>query len=680
MSENRDIALEVVEAIGGKENIASFAHCATRLRIMVRDQNKVDQARIENTDKVKGAFFNSGQYQIIFGTGTVNRIFEEVEKLGIESTSKEEIKSEGKKQGNAFQRAIRTFGDVFVPIIPVLVATGLFMGLRGLLTQELVLSWFGATPDSIPPNFLLFTQVLTDTAFAFLPALVAWSAFRVFGGSPVLGIVLGLMLVNPALPNAYAVADGSAEALTMFGFIPVVGYQGSVLPAFFVGLLGAKFEKFLRKRVPEALDLILTPFITLLVMITLGLFAIGPVFHSLENVVLHGTTFLLDLPFGIAGLLIGFFHQIVVVTGVHHIFNFLEIQLLEQTGSNPFNAIITCAMAAQGAACLAVGLKTKNAKLKALALPSSFSAFLGITEPAIFGVNLRYMKTFVMGLIGGAAGGFLASFLHLAGTGMAVTVIPGSLLYLNNQLPLYILCNLVGAAVAFALTWLFGYKDEQVLAVDGNESSVSKNEPVVPSASAAKASNSAAVSSATDSAAAANRAGSNIEEVKATDTQPVMLHVKAPVTGRALPLSEVPDPAFSGGHMGSGIAIEPSEGRVFAPFDCTVAHVMDKSKHAVILEHDNGAQLLIHVGINTVSLKGEGFTTHVKSGDRVSEGQLLLEFDLNVIQAAGLSSITPILVPDGIDAVLDVQPQVEGAVTAGEQSVLGVQVSASQSA
>lgn len=661
MSENRDIALEVIEAIGGKENIASFAHCATRLRIMVRDKEKIDQSRIENTDKVKGAFFNSGQYQIIFGTGTVNRIFEEVEKLGIESTSKEAIKSEGKKQGNAFQRAIRTFGDVFVPIIPVLVATGLFMGLRGLLTQELVLSWFGMTPDSIPPNFLLFTQVLTDTAFAFLPALVAWSAFRVFGGSPVLGIVLGLMLVNPALPNAYAVADGSAEALTMFGFIPVVGYQGSVLPAFFVGLLGAKFEKFLRKRVPEALDLILTPFITLLVMITLGLFAIGPVFHSLENIVLHGTTFLLDLPLGIAGLLIGFFHQIVVVTGVHHIFNFLEIQLLEQTGSNPFNAIITCAMAAQGAACLAVGLKTKNAKLKALALPSSFSAFLGITEPAIFGVNLRYMKPFVMGLIGGAAGGFLASFLHLAGTGMAVTVIPGSLLYLNNQLPLYILCNLVGAAVAFALTWLFGYKDEQILAVDGNESPASNKDFVA--------------SSALDSATAAKPAESNAKEGIATEAQTLTLNVKAPITGRVLPLSEVPDPAFSGGHMGSGIAIEPSEGRVVAPFDCTVAHVMDKSKHAVILEHDNGAQLLIHVGINTVSLKGEGFTTHVKSGDRVSEGQLLLEFDLNAIQAAGLSPITPVLVPDGIDAVLDVQPQAEGQVTAGEQNVIVVNTS-----
>ncbi|MCQ4086849.1 sucrose-specific PTS transporter subunit IIBC [Saccharibacillus sp. JS10] len=657
MSENRDIALSVVEAVGGKENIASFAHCATRLRIMVKDKEKIDQERIENTDKVKGAFFNSGQYQIIFGTGTVNRIFEEVEKLGIESTSKEEIKSEGKKQGNAFQRAIRTFGDVFVPIIPVLVATGLFMGLRGLLTQELVLSWFGATPDSIPPNFLLFTEVLTDTAFAFLPALVAWSAFRVFGGSPVLGIVLGLMLVNPALPNAYAVADGSAEALTMFGFIPVVGYQGSVLPAFFVGLIGAKFERVLRKRVPEALDLILTPFITLLVMITLGLFAIGPVFHSLENVVLHGTTFLLNLPFGTAGLLIGFFHQIVVVTGVHHIFNFLEIQLLEQTGSNPFNAIITCAMAAQGAACLAVGLKTKNAKLKALALPSSLSAFLGITEPAIFGVNLRYMKPFVMGLIGGAIGGFFASLFHLAGTGMAVTVIPGSLLYLNNQLPLYILCNLIGAAIAFALTWLFGYKDEQILATDHNEVAAS-----TPSSAPASAETMSQVPASNQVAA----------DEASTST---VLAVQAPLSGRVLPLSEVPDPAFSEGHMGRGIAIEPTEGRVIAPFDCTVAHVMDKSKHAIILEHDNGAQLLIHVGINTVSLKGQGFTTHVQSGDRVKAGQLLMEFDLAAIQSAGLSTITPVLVPDGIDVVQDVELSEMGQVTAGEQRVLSVQVS-----
>lgn len=656
MSDNQRIAKEVIQAVGGKDNIASFAHCATRLRIMVKDKEQIDQKQVENIDKVKGAFFNSGQYQIIFGTGTVNRIFEEVEKQGIEGTSKEDVKSQGKKEGNAFQRAIRTFGDVFVPIIPVLVATGLFMGLRGLLTQNEILAWFGATPDDISPNFLLFTQILTDTAFAFLPALVAWSAFRVFGGSPVLGIVLGLMLVNPALPNAYAVADGSAQPLHMFGFIPVVGYQGSVLPAFFVGLLGAKFEKVLRRRVPEALDLILTPFITLTVMITLGLFAIGPVFHSLEEWVLHGTTAVLDLPYGIAGIIIGFFHQIIVVTGVHHIFNFLEIQLLEKTGFNPFNAIITCAMAAQGAACLAVGLKTKNMKLKALALPSSLSAFLGITEPAIFGVNLRYMKPFVMGLIGGAVGGFIASLFHLQGTGMAVTVIPGTLLYLNSQLPLYILSNVTAMAIAFALTWFFGYKDQAVETASGNSSSVEST-----TESSASNLTSSTSTSVTESVNTASR-----PKVK-------LLEIASPIHGTLVELEQVPDPAFAEKHMGEGFAIEPSEGKVYAPFDGVVAHVMDKSKHAVILEHETGVQLLVHIGINTVGLKGKGFVTHVKSGDSVLAGQLLIEFDMDIIEEAGLPLITPVLIPSGNEFIASVRAITSGIVQANEKKVLTVE-------
>ncbi|MCP1134138.1 sucrose-specific PTS transporter subunit IIBC [Paenibacillus polysaccharolyticus] len=657
MSDNQRIAKEVIQAVGGKDNIASFAHCATRLRIMVKDKEQIDQKQVENIDKVKGAFFNSGQYQIIFGTGTVNRIFEEVEKQGIEGTSKEDVKSQGKKEGNAFQRAIRTFGDVFVPIIPVLVATGLFMGLRGLLTQNEILAWFGATPDDISPNFLLFTQILTDTAFAFLPALVAWSAFRVFGGSPVLGIVLGLMLVNPALPNAYAVADGSAQPLHMFGFIPVVGYQGSVLPAFFVGLLGAKFEKVLRRRVPEALDLILTPFITLTVMITLGLFAIGPVFHSLEEWVLHGTTAVLDLPYGIAGIIIGFFHQIIVVTGVHHIFNFLEIQLLEKTGFNPFNAIITCAMAAQGAACLAVGLKTKNMKLKALALPSSLSAFLGITEPAIFGVNLRYMKPFVMGLIGGAVGGFIASLFHLQGTGMAVTVIPGTLLYLNSQLPLYILSNVTAMAIAFALTWFFGYKDQAVETASGNGSSVEST----------TASSTSGIASSTSSA--------TVTESVNTASRPKvkLLEIASPIHGTLVELEQVPDPAFAEKHMGEGFAIEPSEGKVYAPFDGVVAHVMDKSKHAVILEHETGVQLLVHIGINTVGLKGKGFVTHVKSGDSVLAGQLLIEFDMDIIEEAGLPLITPVLIPSGNEFIASVRAITSGIVQANEKKVLTVE-------
>ncbi|MCL6604175.1 MAG: sucrose-specific PTS transporter subunit IIBC [Paenibacillus sp.] len=664
MNDNQTIAKQVVQAIGGEENMVSFAHCATRLRIMVRDKDKIDQERVEGIDKVKGAFFNSGQYQIIFGTGTVNRIFEEVEKLGIQSTSKEDLKDQGKKAGNVFQRAVRTFGDVFVPIIPVLVATGLFMGLRGLLTQPQILSLFGLAPEDISSNFLLFTQVLTDTAFAFLPALVAWSTFRVFGGSPVLGIVLGLMLVNPALPNAYAVAGGTAEPLIMFGFIPVVGYQGSVLPAFIMGLIGAKLEKVLRKRIPEALDLILTPFLTLLLMITLGLFAIGPLFHSLETAVLNATTYVLDLPFGIAGLLIGALHQIVVVTGVHHIFNFLEIQLLERTGVNAFNAIITCAMAAQGAACLAVGLKTKNAQLKALALPSSLSALLGITEPAIFGVNLRYMKPFVMGLIGGAAGGFLASLFQLAGNGMAITVIPGTLLYLNGQLPMYILTNLVAMAVAFVLTWLFGYRDDTSAGPTGQ----------------AAGSGGTAPAPAWSEGVLENAAGDSVRTVPPVFApalvevadEPGTLTELVPVTGTLIALDQVPDPGFAGKQMGEGIAIEPSEGKVYAPFDGIVAHVIKKSKHAVILEHAGGAQVLIHVGIDTVSLKGEGFVLHVATGEHVKAGQLLIEFDPDVIRGAGLSMVTPVIVPGGIDSVLEVCPASPGAVIAGLDKVMQV--------
>ncbi|MBM7572571.1 sucrose-specific PTS transporter subunit IIBC [Aquibacillus albus] len=461
MAENRKIAQEIIDAIGGKENISSVAHCATRLRIMVNDKEEIDQDKVEKIDKVKGAFFNSGQFQIILGTGTVNRIYEEVEKLGVIGTTKAEQTQEAAKSGNVLQRAARTLGDVFVPIIPVLVATGLFMGLRGLVMQEQILALFGLTPADISENFIMFTQILTDTAFIFLPALIAWSTFRVFGGTPIIGLVLGLMLVSPSLPNAWGVAEGAVEPLYFLGFIPVIGYQGSVLPAFIAGILGAKLERFIRKRVPEALDLILTPFLTLLIMIAVALFVIGPILHVVENGILSGALMVLGLPIGLGGLLIGFLHQIIVITGVHHIFNLLEIKLLENNGVNPFNSIITASIAAQGGAALAVGLKSTSTKLKALALPSSLSAFLGITEPAIFGVNLRYVKPFIMGLIGGGIGGFAASLFNLEATGMAITVIPGSLLYLNGQILLYLLVNLIAIGIAFVLTWMFGFSDKK---------------------------------------------------------------------------------------------------------------------------------------------------------------------------------------------------------------------------
>ena len=429
------IAKEIIEIVGGAENIISAAHCATRLRLIVKDKELIDDKKIEAIDIVKGCFFTAGQYQIILGTGIVNKVYEEVMKLGISGTSKNEQAATAAQNGNALQRLIRIFADIFVPIIPVMVATGLFMGLRGLLTQDALLAFFGTSSDAIPQQFLQFTQILTDTAFGFLPVLVCWSAFKKFGGSPVLGIVIGLMLVSNILPTSWDVAQGNAEPMIFFGFIKVNGYQSSVLPAFIIGFLGSKIEQWLHDHVPNALDLIITPFVTVLASLCLGLFLVGPIFHTVE-----------------VGL--------VVVTGVHHALNLVEIEMLAKTNWNPVNPVGSCGNVAQAGAAMAVAVKSKSVKMKSLAYPSSVSALLGITEPAVFGVNLRLVSPFVCGCLGGGIGGWLAAILGLKGTGMSITGIPGMLLYLNEQFPLYILVNVVAFGAAFALTYVFGMKGD----------------------------------------------------------------------------------------------------------------------------------------------------------------------------------------------------------------------------
>lgn len=456
---NKELAEKILALVGGRKNVKSVAHCATRLRIITNDKEAIDVEGIESLEKVKGSFYNSGQYQIILGTGLVNKVYDEFAPL-VENTGSQVSADPQEDQKMTLKGAIRIFGDVFVPIIPVLVATGLFMGLRGLLTQEAILGLIGLSPSDIPQQFLLFTQILTDTAFAFLPALVAWSTFRIFGGTPILGIVLGLMLVSSVLPNAYEVGQQAADPLVFFGFIKVVGYQGSVLPAFVTGIIGSKIEKMLKRKIPDSLDLIITPFLTLLLGLICALFIIGPIFHEVELAVLHIVEALLTLPFGIGGLIYGSFGQLLGIFGIHHILNFLEISMLSQTGWNMLNPIGTCGNIAQAGAVLAVAIKTTSPKIKQIAYPSAFSAALGITEPAVFGVTLRLVRPFVMSMIGGGVGGFLASLLNLRANGMALTGIPGTLLYLNEQLPFYILVNLVAFSVSFALTWFFGYKKD----------------------------------------------------------------------------------------------------------------------------------------------------------------------------------------------------------------------------
>ncbi|ABN43904.1 Phosphotransferase system IIC components, glucose/maltose/N-acetylglucosamine-specific, putative [Streptococcus sanguinis SK36] len=627
---NTDIAKKVIEALGGRENVNSVAHCATRLRVMVKDEGKIDKNTVENLEKVQGAFFNSGQYQIIFGTGTVNKIYDEVVALGLPTSSKDDMKVEAAKQGNWFQRAIRTFGDVFVPLLPAIVATGLFMGIRGAIAQDQVLSLFGTTADAFKAtNFYTYTVVLTDTAFAFFPALICWSAFRVFGGNPLIGLVLGLMMVNSALPNAWDVASGDAKPILFFGFIKVVGYQNSVLPAFFVGLIGAKLEKWLHKRIPDVLDLLVVPFLTFLVMSILALFVIGPVFHDVESYVKVATTWLLSLPFGLGGLVLGGVHQVIVVTGVHHIFNLLESNLVTSTGADPLNAIITAAMTAQLGATLAVGVKTKNPKLKALAFPAALSAGLGITEPAIFGVNLRFVKPFVIGLGAGAVGGWLASIMGLAGTSFGITIIPGTLLYLNGQLLQYIFMVVLTTGLSFVLTYLFGYKDEETA---GEKAETEE-----------------------------------LVEEETTGNVPASLQdetIISPIVGQAVALSDVNDPVFSSGAMGRGIAIKPSEGVVYAPADAEVT-IAFETGHAYGLKTANGAEILIHVGIDTVSMGGEGFDQKVAQGDKVKAGDVLGTFEAEKIAAAGLDDTTMVIVTNTADYA-SVTPVAEGALAKGD--------------
>ena len=619
---NTEIAKSVIEAIGGKDNVSSVAHCATRLRIMVKDKEKIDTNRVENIEKVQGAFFNAGQFQIIFGTGTVNRIYDEVVSLGLPTSTTSEMKAEAAKQGNWFQRAVRTFGDVFVPIIPAIVATGLFMGLRGLLEA------FGVV---LPSDFLIYSKILTDTAFIALPALVVWSTFKVFGGNQTIGIVLGLMLISGSLPNAWEVAKGGEIVpIKFFGLVDVVGLQGSVLPAFIIGVVGANFEKWVRKYVPEVLDLLVTPFITLFVMSILGLFVLGPIFHQVEKVILSITTTVLYLPFGLGGLIIGGTHQLIVVSGVHHIFNLLEINLLSATGQNPFNAIITAAMTAQGAAAVAIGVKTKSPKLKALTFPAALSAFLGITEPVIFGVNLRFRKPFVLSLLAGALGGALSALLGLAGTSNGITIIPGSMLYVGNgQLPQYLFMVAVSFALGFTFTYLFGYDDSMLdtpVEAEGPSSQETQE-----------------------------------EEVVAPVTERADETLRSPIVGEVVALSEVNDPVFSSGVMGQGIAVKPSKGVVYAPADAEIA-IAFPTGHAYGLKTDNGAEILIHVGIDTVSLNGEGFEAKVSQGDRVRAGDIIGTFDSEVIAANGLDDTTMVIITNTMDYA-EVTPIATGSVT-----------------
>ncbi|MGA9233086.1 MAG: PTS transporter subunit EIIC [Exiguobacterium oxidotolerans] len=445
------VSVNVLEALGGKDNIQSMTHCATRLRVVVYDDGKVNQEYIKEIDGVSGYFYQAGQHQVILGTGFVNKVYQHLLSIGVDEGDYKEVANTKLSKPQKF---VKSLSEIFIPIIPVLIATGLLMGLRGLIVDG-----FGI---KLSAELITLSQVLTDTAFIFIPVLVTWSAMKNSGGTPVIGIVLGLMLVAPQLPDKWEVAFGNAQPLvvSILGFdLSITGMQSSILPAVFIGWLAAKLENYFRKVVPNILDLILTPFLTLFTSLVLGLIVVGPFILLIENMLTDAIMYFFELPFGIGGVIYGGLIQFLAITGMHHTIVPVTVKMVAETGYDIINPIGTAAIAGQAGAALAVVFSIKDKVKRSAMFSSVIPAFFGITEPVMFAINLPKGSPFLFGCIGGAVGGGIASALGLAAAGTGSTMIPGMLLYIGDGLLLYVLVILVALTTSFIIT-KFAYKDK----------------------------------------------------------------------------------------------------------------------------------------------------------------------------------------------------------------------------
>lgn len=631
----KKVAQQVLECVGGRENLVSAAHCATRLRMVIADNGKCSKEKLEQIDGVKGVFEASGQLQVILGTGVVNKVFEEFAPLaGIDvASTKDDVKKAAASKQNWFFRAIKSLGDIFVPIIPAIVASGLLMGLlEGLCNVY---------PAMAQSSTYTIIHLFSNAAFVFLPILIAISAAKTFGGNIFLGAVIGMIMIHTDLMNAWSVAGATdiPTASVWFGLydIKLVGYQGHVIPVVIAVWLMSAIEKKLHKIVPEIIDLFVTPLVTVLVTGYVTLTIIGPVFVVVENGVLDGAKWLITLPFGIGAAIAGAAYAPTVVAGVHHMYNALEAGLLSAEGVNTWMPIATAANVAQGAAALALSLKTKNQKTRSVALPASLSAFLGITEPAIFGVNLRYVKPFIAGCIGGAAGGLVAGIMHVGASAYGITGVFGFLITTDCTMG-YLLDMVVAAGVAFTFSWiLYREKSEEPTETVQEIPEAEKNDDTT--------------------------------SVENMDSKQDDKAVYSPLEGKLIPMTEVPDETFASKALGEGVAVIPEKGCVYAPFDGEVEMVYDTG-HAIGLVREDGMEVLIHVGINTVELGGKYYTAKVSNGQKIKKGDLLLEFDMDEIAKAGYSLVTPVIVTNS-DEYEGLTFKEHGRVEPGDRIITG---------
>jgi PTS system sucrose-specific IIC component len=642
------VAQTVLNAVGGPDNISAAAHCATRLRLVLGDQTKIDQAVLDNDTDIKGTFSAGGMFQIIVGPGDVDHVYDKLIAAGVKEASKAEAAQEAARQGNLFTRFIKMVADIFVPVLPALVAGGLMMALNNVLTAR---GLFG--PESLVDRWPAITDVaglvnmLSAAPFAFLPVLIGFSATKRFGGNPYLGATMGAAMVMPELVNGWgvaaAIADGTMEFWNIFGIqVAQAGYQGQVIPVLFVSFLLATIEKQLHRWFKGTTDFLLTPLVTILATGFLTFMLVGPLTRQLSDAISFGLLWLYESTGFLGGLVFGLVYSPIVVTGLHQSFPALELTLLPPGGPGSFIfPVASMANIAQGAATLAVFLATRDAKLKGMAGAASASALMGITEPAIFGVNLRLRWPFFIAIGSAAIGAALISIFDVRAVALGAAGLIGFVSIDPVDIPMFIVSALVTFGLAFGVATVYARSRGRASIVGTHVDETIEEEAVE------------------NAAAAAALAGD------ATD-----FTITAPLAGEAIALSEVKDAMFAGGMLGPGAAIVPSSGRLVAPFDGEVI-VAFPTGHAYGLRSASGVEILIHIGMDTVQLDGKHFRPKVEVGQHVRRGDLLAEVDLAAVAAAGYDTTTPVVVTNAT-AYQGVDAAASGPVAAGDQFLTAV--------
>ena len=608
------IAEELTRLAGGRENLQGIAHCATRLRLVLSDNNKADLKAMEDVDLAKGVFVAGDQVQIIFGAGLVNDVYEVIADYNnMKNMSLSDLKTVANQKMNPLQRIIKALSDVFVDIMPGILAAALLTGLSGVLGN---LEFVQNIETLYGINRLI--NIASGAIFGFLPLAVAYSACKRFGGRPILGIVMGCIMLSNSLADAYAAAQGTVEVTTLhiFGLpVALVGFQGGIIVALLMGWLTARLDKFFEKKVPEVIRLLVSPLLTTLVGALLLFTIVGPLGRGLSSGLTSALVWMTQ-NLGVIGYAVfSGLQQLVVITGLHHIFGAIEAQLLADTGRNFLNPLMSVAIIAQGGAVLGYMLRHKdNLKVREMCVPSFISVLFGITEPAIFGVNLRYRYPLIGGCIGGALGGVVVYLTNLAALGFGTTVLPGIALAdpANNGYVSYIIAHVVAISGGFILTLvLSGFMEK------------------APADGAAQSQNSAPK-----------------VDIPSIQCQPGTVY--APVSGTAIPSEEIPDQTFAAGVLGRGVGIQPTVGLVVAPFDGEISSVTD-TRHAVGIASPDGMELLIHVGVDTVAMQGDGFQCFVQEGQKVKAGDKLIAFDRAKIAAAKHPDVVVVLVTNSDD-------------------------------